>query len=351
MAAPPPSMPARGGRFQEVRRCLRSTQLRQHAEAGDTGFLAARSVTATTAHRYKEAFRNFTHSVGEAPVRWEDQEAVDQAMSRYLDGMYFDGLDVAFGQVAVAALQFFKARFAKHGDLNLPDSFRALKGWERLVPPQTRRPVPLEMILAIAVMMKEHFSVIHAAAVLTMFAGYLRPMEALTLRHKDLFFTDLPVGQVIVKAEETGDLDKTEITDKVEDLACSIPWLPRVLHQIHKPGNGALLFPISYEKLRTAMITIVEALGIPPVVLYQLRHSGPSIDLRLKHRTPEAVRMKVRWISTRSFGRYAQPGTPALQRYALPPRCQPWLRQVKSHAEGFLLGLITVPAFPEKRAS
>eukprot|EP00971_Amphidinium_carterae_P172262 3415135-Amphidinium_carterae.1 len=60
---------------------------------------------------------------------------------------------------------------------SLPRSVRALRGWRRLDPGHVRLPLPWSLASLIISAMA-HRDVKSALAALTMFVGYLRPIEA-----------------------------------------------------------------------------------------------------------------------------------------------------------------------------
>ena len=65
-------------------------------------------------------------------------EEVDECMVRALTDMYFEGRDIGVGTKLVAGWMACFPRFGSAGDLKMPRSWGALKGWRRLAPPRSR---------------------------------------------------------------------------------------------------------------------------------------------------------------------------------------------------------------------
>ena len=53
----------------------------------------------------------------------------------------------------VAALQYHRPEYSKHGSMQIPRSAQALKGWTKLCPGKTKRPWPWCVVAAIACVM------------------------------------------------------------------------------------------------------------------------------------------------------------------------------------------------------
>jgi hypothetical protein len=75
---------------------------------------------------------------------------LDAALVRMIDKLYYAGHAFTKGEKTWAAVRFFLPNYSRHGHLILPRSARALKGWRKLTPQKTRRPLPWEMAASIA---------------------------------------------------------------------------------------------------------------------------------------------------------------------------------------------------------
>ena len=68
------------------------------------------------------------------------------------------------------------------------------------------------------------------------------------------------------------------------------------------------MFPFGYAAYMAEFKKTVRALGVPEAVLYQARHSGPSIDLALRRRGLASAKKRGRWRIDRSLRRYEKAG-------------------------------------------
>ena len=65
---------------------------------------------------------------------------VDAALVRYFNQEFLAGLPAGRGETTLAAVCHRFSEFGKFGDLHLPRSHRALKGWRRRAPARSRDP-------------------------------------------------------------------------------------------------------------------------------------------------------------------------------------------------------------------
>jgi hypothetical protein len=78
-----------------------------------------------------------------------------------------------------------------------------------------------------------------------------------------------------------------------------------------------LTAPLSWSRACRAM-------GLPGLVLYQLRHGGASVDRLERRRSPQEILARGRWQSERSLRRYAKSG-----------RLQTMLTKLAPHVRAF----------------
>ncbi|CAL1154679.1 unnamed protein product [Cladocopium goreaui] len=108
----------------------------------------------------------------------------DQACCKFVNHMFNQGFDLQDGSKTLAAIMdAFPAFSPKH---MLSRTRRALQGWGKLEPQQTRPPVPWLLIQAISMELLKKNKKASAAAILLMFTAYLRPGEALDVQRRDL---------------------------------------------------------------------------------------------------------------------------------------------------------------------
>ena len=87
-------------------------------------------------------------------------------------------------------------------------------------------------------------------------------------------------------------------------------------------------------------------LGLPAIVPYQARHSGPSIDAARSLRTRAAIKARGRWCSDRSVLRYEQRARLIAGYNKLPVTLQQHLNECERLLPALLLGKISVEVLP-----
>ena len=75
-----------------------------------------------------------------------------------------------------------------------------------------------------------------------------------------------------------------------------------------------------------------------PVVPYQARHSGPSIDRATKFRDLEEVRKRGQWLTRQSVMRYEKAGRLAATWQKLSPSTQAACKSAERYIEDIMLG-------------
>ena len=214
---------------------------------------------------------------------------------------------------------------------------RALTGYRKAIPPRSRLPIPDELCAALAAVLKAMD--FHETALMTVLGqdGYFRPGEM-----RDLCVSDLvaPPGgldpatkfwSIIVAPEERLEASKTQTFDDTVVLD-SRPWLGPLLRQ---QCLGKLPHHLVFSVSATDMVAQWKAaclkLGVPGLVMYQLRHGGASSDMLSRRRGAADVMLRGRWRSLSSLRRYAKPGqlakllndlTPPVRAFSLRAHCQ-----------------------------
>ena len=97
-----------------------------------------------------------------------------------------EGEDLSAAQYLIAAIIFFVPAIKAMGIQSLPRVKQSLQGWRRLCPPQSRLPVPFEVVALVFLWAVESNRVQLGFHLLLSFMLYLRPGEALGLRIKDV---------------------------------------------------------------------------------------------------------------------------------------------------------------------
>jgi len=250
-----------------------------------------------------------------------------------MDQQYAEGWNPERGAYMLATLKFMMPQFSR-GGLGLPRALQAMRGWRRRVPARARLPLPWEIVALIAARLIDMGQLRAAMYVLITFAGYLRPSEALRAQGAHLI-PQTPGGvcdgwSLVLHPRELAVPSKTQVYDEVIPfdmpfygfLPAGLRWLKASTHP------SAPLFPFTLVQASTLFKQAAEDVGVSSLTpqLYQLRHSGPSVELALKLRTLASVKLRGRWRTDASVARYLKPGrvneqlqrlSPAVQRAAL----------------------------------
>ena len=311
------SEPRVGGSVQrreasiQKRSKIRLRRLLESAEdclSGGQMFLESRAVGPLSQKSYKIAVSLWKAHITRVGLPTGDDEEIDAAVSDYFDHCFFLGLQPSAGERLLAGLMHYEPRFGRLGSSRLPRSWRSLKGWRRMVPPRSRKPLPWPVWAAIAWQLREAGRKDMAVFVLTSVTGYFRPGELFRVKRGDLV---PPAGMVLgcwavlLAPEEDKVPTKTNIfNDSVALDSTLVKWLEKEYEQIHIAGSRDAAWEFSYAQFVNQFVEATTRLRLPRVVPYQMRHSGPSIDLALGLRTLEAAQKRGRWAMSSTVARY-----------------------------------------------
>ena len=220
----------------------------------------------------------------------------------------------------MAAFKDARPRFRKGGPEVLPRLDRLLQGWQKLDPGHTRPPLPLLALALIATHGLELAGPSFPLALLTMFFAYLRPGEALSRREADLVAPSgvpaittagipAPAGcfTLHLHPASRGERSKTGATDESVMLdAADAPWLGPLLQQLLAGVPHRHLFGLSYPQAKSFWDSAVQRAGLAAIkpVMYMCRHGGPSHDRRMRLRSQEEVKRRLRLVSDSALRRY-----------------------------------------------
>ncbi|CAK0788060.1 unnamed protein product [Prorocentrum cordatum] len=306
----------------------------------ERSFLEWNAVAPETQGYYKDAlddFQTFVDLFG-LPLRTAAQ--VDLALMNYADYAWSIGLERAAVLKTYAAYISAHPDFSRKRSLRLPRFCRALQGWKRLDPGQTRPPMPWQVVALVALVMATQLGSPHAALmVMTMFWVYLRPSEAVGLREQDLF---LPSGSRTdygfnLHPSARGEYSKTSMSDVSLLLdSVEVPWLGPLLARARSGDPQAPLFRLTAAQLGVLWRQSLERAEVPTrYVPCQLRHGGPSHDRLKRYRSMGEIKRRGRWASDYTMKRYEAHAL-AQQELAAPPddvRRRAEAAPAKLHAE------------------
>ncbi|CAE7387391.1 LYPLA1 [Symbiodinium microadriaticum] len=274
--------------------------------------LEKRSVSKAQRTQYLRYLNSFKAFCSESEETWPPNE-LDWTLADYFDAMFLDGSSHATGQKVLAAVEF--AFIEKKGQL--VRSRRALRGWQKLRPPQSRLPLPKPLAYGMAqiIMARGHREM--GLKLVLDFDLYLRPSEGMDLLGKHVVAPVPGAGAqyrkyaVIIRDQDYGKPDKTGVYDNtlLLDNPATERWLGPTLRNLAiRRGKERLLFSFSQEEFRKEFDKAGASLGVNGLQTYQLRHGGASEDLNSRVRDHVGVRERGRWRTDTSVRRYAKTG-------------------------------------------
>eukprot|EP00438_Fugacium_kawagutii_P011539 Skav230147 [mRNA] locus=scaffold1301:267704:272380:+ [translate_table: standard] len=276
--------------------------------------LEEKSVSSEILSQYKGYLRKLEVFSRANDIPWPlEKTEADLVLADFMDILYLDKKNPSEGEKVLAALEFFR------NDLKglLPRSRKALKGWRKVMPSQSRLPIPMLLVFGICMLMCAKGKMEMALKVLTDFDLYLRPGEGMSLRARNVVPPVAAGGRqyrlthVVVKDFEGGQPDKVGVFDN--SIRLDNPktmWIADHLLQLarKKDHQDSLLFSFTMEQFRKEFAAAGLKLGVNGLHPYQLRHGGASQDLGSGFRDHNAVKARGRWRTDQSVRRYAKIG-------------------------------------------
>ncbi|CAK0844650.1 unnamed protein product [Prorocentrum cordatum] len=301
---------------QEAKAAKRARAFPAAAEApplpGAPTFLELQSVSPKAAQDYQTYATAFyqwgqeRHLLSDIATSLRSAPAIDLALVTYMHEKFFAGELSYVPTKLIAGLRYFWT-YPNGAPLELPRSFRALTGWKRMVPAQSRLPYPWVM---------------EALASIITFTFYLRPSECLRLQGKLITAPAQAPRRVqdgqgqmrplLLHPQEGGATSKTGRVD--ESLLADnplFPWLPQVLGLLKAKLPHSLVFNFGQAQWGRALKGAASACGLTALgdpCLHRLRHGGASHDLLFKARILLGAKKRGRWASDRSLARYERGG-------------------------------------------
>ena len=172
----------------------------------------------------------------------------DEVCCLFLNNLFELGFDIQDGSKTLAAIVDSHPEFSAKSQL--PRTRRALQGWSKLEPQQTRPPLPWALVSALTIQMLEMREMIAAAAVLLMFTAYLRPGECLDLHVGDLVMPVPGMAHFALHLHPAERREQSKVGLSDESLLLDspmMPWLGKVIQQL--PRTSMHMFDISYDHM------------------------------------------------------------------------------------------------------
>ena len=271
--------------------------------------LVLAAVRPTTWKKYLGALRDFHIFVVRRSLSIQTPDLVDTALADRVYELFLDQADLSAGSTLWAGWKAAFPDFGKAALYSLPLTARALSAWRRLRPAATRPPMPWLFLVLVAQVLVLMGLPVEALYFLVLFTAYLRPSEGLRLHVEDVA-PPVPGTSIFVAInlhpEERQQASKTMAMN--ESILLDHPWhlfiADALLILCEKVGSGPV-FNVSPAHLSECFRKAQEQARLPRLyVPYQLRHGGPSADMRDRMRTPLEIKQRGRWMSDLSMRRY-----------------------------------------------
>lgn len=293
-------------------------ELKLRATQGERSILELSSVKEPQRRDYAKKLDGFYGFVAQHQLQIADTKALDAALCDWADILYLNGEGCNYGDKLLAALEFERPEFAREGKVHLPRYRRALKGWRRMAPTQTRLPM-IEFIKgAISGVLLKRGRRSMALFNEVTFSTYARPGELLRVCAEDFVKPnqDQNHAVIVLSPLERGESSKAGQYDEVLILDDQrAPWLPFLMEhqakqQMRINGADAWMWDFTAASYLKHWREAVDALGVGAIATspYQNRHGGASRDHLLKLRPLSEIRRRGRWASDSSLRIYDKPG-------------------------------------------
>jgi len=158
--------------------------------AKGSSLLAEAVLTPIVRKRYADYLRQLQRFVeqdsGIDHIPVETPEKLDRTIAGFFNQLYLNGELPHVGENILAAVMDKYPSYGKYGNLRVPASWRALRGWRRLSPAKSRKPYPAPLWRSIAVrlIVRGHFRM--GLFVLLSLTTYCRPGGLFLMKKCDL---------------------------------------------------------------------------------------------------------------------------------------------------------------------
>ena len=314
---------------------------------GQATFLEASSVSRSTRETYEKAVREFCLWCRLRGEELKEDAKVDGEMVKFMNAMYQEGHRSWKGERVFAGLLCLAPQFGRFGEAHLPRTMRALKGWRRLTPSFSRKPLVWACWAALATELYRMGEPLLGVLVLISVEAYLRPSEALSLRPENFL---APTKQAVdhwviilfpqagMKRSKVGEADDTVALDSGR-----MEWMSEVYRVLSNREAGRKIWDLKYSSFAQAFRRAALNLDLEAVP-YQMRHSGASIDRALSTRSLDSIAKRGRWMAQKSVRRYEKMGRLNETWQELKPKQRTYMEFCeKSLAKTFLTGVLPSP--------
>eukprot|EP00438_Fugacium_kawagutii_P002019 Skav214231 [mRNA] locus=scaffold1133:6956:10370:+ [translate_table: standard] len=313
-SAVPPMMKAPPPRRTVGRMTMEPMEnLGKRAQSKMLTMLETRSVSKEVQHQYSQYLLKFENFCRVSGLGWPLRSNVDDILADFLDVLFLDGGTAAEGEKVVAAMEFSQIQLKG----TLLRCKRALKGWRRERPPQSRLPLPRLIACGMAMILASQGKKLMALKLMVDHDTYLRPGESIELRGRDVVPPVRNTGQqyrwhsIIVRDCQDFKPDKVGVFDNSIPLnSKGREFLgPLLMSRVIKLNSkDDFIYPFTAAEYRKCFQVAGERLSIKNLHPYQTRHGGASEDLNSGERDPQSVKIRGRWHTDQSVRRYGKVG-------------------------------------------
>ncbi|CAK0824695.1 unnamed protein product, partial [Prorocentrum cordatum] len=308
------------GRTRARMRQLRARRAHRRAKLYADAILAAQgegvslletlAVTQATQVRYQRYLDRFYSRAGlsRRQILAKPDTEIDELMCNYMTENYLQGEQSNYGDQTVAAWVSANPDFGRVGGRKLPRTWRALKAWRRLTPGRRRKALALPVWCGLAWRLAQRGHLRLGIFLMIGVSIYGRPSTLLAARRCDL----VPPSPGVSRhwALLTHPLERKRPSKRGHfDEGCPLdsPYLQgldEVFERLASTTSKEPLWNFSYPEAATLLKEAAEDLGVAPVTLYQMRHSGASIDLAKGWRSLTSAQRRGEWTQAKSMHRY-----------------------------------------------
>ena len=282
-------------------------------------------VSAPLKRRYDYALIQITSFWQETNLEINTIDDLDSAVGTWLEHIFFEGLPKSLARDGLASLQYHLPSAA--GRLRF--SWKMVKAWQRLEPPQRVIPLSPLMTQAFAGACISQGFVRVGAAMLMAFDGMLRPGELYQVRIQDITFYQ---NQSVIALRDTKTGKRKGSSEMAMcDSVVANYWLRQAVRSV--PPTQLLLdvSPALFRRMFNNLVNHFDLSGL--FAIYSLRRGGATWDF-LSHKSMELTLLRGRWSSTSTARIYLQDTVATVSLLQLTPLQRAHARLAASHLHG-----------------
>ena len=313
------------------------------AQKGRLTVLEERSVSAEVQSQYRAYYEKFENFCRVSRLGWPLKKEVDLILADFLDVMFLGNHSAAEGEKVVAATEFFNL----HLKGTLFHCKRALRGWRKEKPAQSRLPLPRMIAAGMAMILCAWGKRLMSLKLMVDHDTYLRPGESIDLKGRDIVPPVRNGGKqyrwsaIVVRDSQDHKPGKTGVFDNSVPLnSVGREYLGQLLwvRVLVLNGKDEKVYPFDATEFRKNFQEAGQLLGFKNLHPYQSRHGGASEDLNSGERDHLAVKVRGRWHTDQSVRRYGKVGKIQKMMTDLSPErmafCQWSLRNIERVLKG-----------------